>query len=152
VTQEIEYVRKHVLELPMNESPWSYLKGLFGDDCQLNPNHAHKRSVLDFSAAVKGIVAEVVEGFTEENIVYALQFLLFVLEQEGKKGFAEQTCRVLEQHDYIRTKYWKWRRGRTTGSNFDADADDRRIFPRISTSPEPTNSVLYAFYFNKLKS
>jgi hypothetical protein len=69
---EIEFVRGFVMKKPANESPWSYLHGLFGDDCRQNPNHSHKRSVLDFVDILKPLLADVLETFTAADTIHAL--------------------------------------------------------------------------------
>jgi len=97
---------------------------LFSDDCQNNPHHNFKRSALDFLQILKGIVSFVVNSFSLEHSAYSLQFLTFLLELEGKKGLAGRVFETLNEVDFIRERYWRWRKSRLQGENFSFDEHD----------------------------
>lgn len=145
VLREIQFCQKHIKENPTNESPWQYLKGLFSDDCQNNPNHNWKRSALDFLQTLKDLVASVVEGFSLEHSAYSLQFLTFLLELEGKKGLAARVLDTLIEVDFIRERYWKWRKSRLSGENFSFDQYDYQISSQL-----PSRSIgdfnMYSYF------
>nr|AZK16210.1 farnesyltransferase/type I geranylgeranyltransferase alpha subunit [Catharanthus roseus] len=117
---EVSYAVNAIISDPGNESPWRYLRGLYGKDTQS----------LSKDPQVVSVCLEVLAS--KSNFVHALNMLLDLLfhglrpSQElrdavsalnpdsgtSDSDLAITICIILERDDPIRQNYWKWRRNR----------------------------------------
>jgi protein farnesyltransferase/geranylgeranyltransferase type-1 subunit alpha len=96
-TSEIEYTLDKIKQVPANESPYNYIRGLIGDN---------KLQYSKFPV-IKELLLEIP---VEENNYHALALLLDIYEEEKNIEKFNQTIDKLIQLDWIRRKYYEWRR------------------------------------------
>jgi protein farnesyltransferase/geranylgeranyltransferase type-1 subunit alpha len=97
IMKEIEYTLDKLIQVPMNESPYSYIRGW------LNPTS----NILKYSE-IKSTLENIVGNYPECYHAYSL--LLDWYEQEGNKAKCSEIIDTLIDVDYIRAKYWAWRK------------------------------------------
>lgn len=100
--REVEFVKRAVKLAPMNQSAWSYLRGIV-------------RVSGVSMGSLKGLIQEYADLGKEGGVrsSYALDLLVDVLaEEEGGKGKAVEALDLLaEKYDPIRKNYWGYRKG-----------------------------------------
>lgn len=114
---EVRYCVDAIKQMPTNESPWRYLKGLFLDD---------QAAFVKDSLVTEACISEIVKN---PSNVPALGFLLDVVSAgfqptSGQSEMlrkvlptwvtsselADAVCIRLEKVDAMRCQYWAWRR------------------------------------------
>ena len=114
---EVKYCIDAIKQMPRNESPWRYLKGLFLDD---------QAAFLKDSLVSEACLSEILNN---PNNVPALGFLLDLVSAgfqptSGQREMlqkvlptwivqsklADAVCIQLEKVDSMRSQYWAWRR------------------------------------------
>ena len=115
---EVTYAVKAIIADPGNESPWRYLRGLYGKDTQ---------SLVEDPQVVSVCLGVLT---SKSNSVHALNMLLDLLchglqpSQELRDAvcalnpdsggpdsdLASTICIILEREDPMRQNYWNWRR------------------------------------------
>lgn len=117
---EVAYTVKAIINEPGNESPWRYLRGLYGKDTKS----------LTQDPQIVSVCLQVLKS--KSNFIHALNMLLDLLShglqfsQEIREAvcalspdsdsgttdsnLAITICTVLEREDPIRQNYWRWRR------------------------------------------
>lgn len=104
--REVEFTKRCIRQVPMNQSPWNYLRGI----CKKSgtPLAELKDFVMEF--ADLGKVEQVRSS-------YALDFLADILAEE--KGRKEEARAVLDllanKYDPIRKNYWEYRKALLVG-------------------------------------
>lgn len=98
---ELGYALDKIKAVPMNESPYSYIRGLF------NLPTKNKFKMIEFKQ-IKEEMKKIVESNTE--CYHAYSILLDVYEEEKSKENFDQTLDILVKIDFIRRKYWGWRK------------------------------------------
>jgi len=97
--QEIEYAFKYIRKAPNNQSPWTYLKGLF------------KGSRFDTVPSLKDTCLEFSKNYP--TCAHAVSLLVDIYEEEGTKeslNLALENCKRLEEVlAPIHAKYWIYR-------------------------------------------
>lgn len=117
---EVAYTVKAIINQPGNESPWRYLRGLYGKDTES----------FTEDPQIVSVCLQVIKS--KSNFIHALNMLLDLLShglqfsQEIREAvcalnadsdsgatdsnLAITICTVLEREDPIRQNYWRWRR------------------------------------------
>jgi protein farnesyltransferase/geranylgeranyltransferase type-1 subunit alpha len=96
IEKEIDYALTKIVDVPSNESPYNYIRGLVGDN---------KLSYSKYPA-IKKTLEEIP---VQENNYHALSLLLDIYEEEGSDRF-NSSIDLLIQLDGVRRKYYLWRR------------------------------------------
>ena len=99
IEKEIKYALEKIKECPVNESPYSYIRG-FITKC--------KYKYSDFSF-VKESLENIIANNKEDN-AYGLNLLLDYYEEEKNGEKFNETIEKLIKVDYIRKKYYGWRK------------------------------------------
>ena len=99
IENEIKYALEKIKECPVNESPYSYIRG-FITKCNF------KYSDFNF---VKESLENIIENNKEDNS-YGLNLLLDYYEEEKNGEKFNETIEKLIKIDYIRKKYYGWRK------------------------------------------
>ena len=99
VEKEIKYALVKIKECPVNECPYSYIRGFI-------TKYNFKYS--DFSFIKEFLESELKENL--ENNPYALNLLLDYYEEEKNKDEFNKIADKLKNVDYIRKKYYGWRK------------------------------------------
>jgi len=134
---EVDYTCKQIRLCTLNESSWNYLRGLFRD-----AGETSKRPVTEFPQ-LKAFAYEIFE--LQPKCRFALQFLAFYYEKEGKHELALLTLRVLKDLDYIRAKYWAFRMKTVARGNWQRDATDLKC-AKLLVRSNSEESVALAHY------
>ena len=138
--QEISYTCDRIRLNTQNESPWSYLRGLFQDDPA-----DKKRPATDFPQ-LKQFAFEIFA--LKPKCRFALQFLVFFYEQEQKHELTELAVLALKRLDVIRAKYWAFRLRTLRRGNWQRDDIDRKHV-RLLLSENSAQPTLLNFYRSK---
>ena len=102
---EINYALNKIKEVPNNESPYSYIRGL------INPI----KQITNF-AIIKETMQEIINLYPD--CYHAVSLLLDYYENENdqeeekNKEKCYELIDVLVNVDYIRKKYWLWRKNK----------------------------------------
>lgn len=94
---EVRYALDKIVQVPSNESPYSYIIGL------INPIS----EILKYPT-IKEIMLKIIERYEECYHAHSL-LLDWYIEEKNKGKCAEMFDRLIEI-DYIRKKYWLWRK------------------------------------------
>ncbi len=95
---EIKFALDKVKMVPANESVYSYIRGLL--------KHTNKR-ILDFPE-VKEVLDEVINDYPEAYHAMALLLDWYIEAKDIDQ--CEKVIEMLVRVDYIRRKYWLWRK------------------------------------------
>lgn len=97
IKEEINYALDKIKLCPMNESAYSYIRGFKIKDYKDYPE-----------------VKLTMEMITKENpeCYYAYSLLLDITIASGDKELSLKLLDILLEIDYIRRKYWSWRKER----------------------------------------
>jgi protein farnesyltransferase/geranylgeranyltransferase type-1 subunit alpha len=95
--KEIEYTLDKIIEVPCNESPYSYIRGW------LKPTS----NILKYNS-IKSTLENIIENYPD--CYHAFSLLLEWYEQEGNKTKSFEIIETLIKIDHIRAKYWAWRK------------------------------------------
>jgi protein farnesyltransferase/geranylgeranyltransferase type-1 subunit alpha len=97
INSEINYALNKIVEVPNNESPYSYIRGLLKPRCKIK-NYVK----------IKQTMEDIIEN--DKECVYAYSLLLdWYIEEKNKEKILD-IIDVLVKVDYIRKKYWLWRK------------------------------------------
>ena len=99
IENEIKYALEKIKECPVNESPYSYIRGYI---IKFNYKYA------DFNF-VKEELENIIKNNKEDNS-YGLNLLLDFYEEEKNGEKFNETIEKLIKVDYIRKKYYGWRK------------------------------------------
>jgi len=99
IEKEIKYALDKTKECPVNESPYSYIRGFI-------TKYNYKYSDFNF---VKESLENIIENNKEDNS-YGLNLLLDYYEEEKNGEKFNETIEKLIKVDYIRKKYYGWRK------------------------------------------
>ena len=99
VENEIKYALEKIKECPVNECPYSYIRGFI-------TKFNYKYSDFIF---VKEYLENLIDEYIEDNI-YGLNLLLDYYEEEKNENKFNETIEQLKKVDYIRKKYYGWRK------------------------------------------
>jgi len=97
IPKEIEYSLEKIKICPVNESVFCYLRGYI---------IKYNKKYLDYPLIKKTLL----ELCTEWNINHIFSMLLDIYEEEKNKEKCEECINKLIILDYIRKKYWNWRK------------------------------------------
>ena len=101
IEKEIKYSLNKIKENPINECPYCYIRGLINKS---------RFKYNDFKF-VKEEIEKIVEE--NENDSYGLNLLLDYYEGEQNKEKFEETIEKLIKIDFIRKKYYRWRKDKS---------------------------------------
>ena len=99
IENEIKYALEKIKECPVNECPYSYIRGFI---TKFNYKYA------DF-IFVKEFLENLINENTDDNI-YGLNLLLDYYEEEKNENKFNEIIEKLKKVDYIRKKYYGWRK------------------------------------------
>jgi protein farnesyltransferase/geranylgeranyltransferase type-1 subunit alpha len=102
IDDEIEYTLNKIALAPMNESPYSYLRGFFQP--QNNENKIYMKDFPNIKSSLEIIISEYPECY------HAYSLLTDVYLEEKNSSKCLEIIDNLIEIDYIRKKYWNWRK------------------------------------------
>jgi len=97
INSEINYALYKIKQVPFNESPYSYIRGL------LKPIS----NILKYSE-IKSTIEEIIKEFPEcyHAISLLLDWYIQIKDYKVSENLIDDLCKI----DYIRRKYWLWRK------------------------------------------
>ncbi len=107
--KELEYTLDKIQECPNNESSYNYIRGLFQIKSESENNCIFKFSEFPFLKATLESVSE-----KNPNVHHCLALVLDIELETKNKDKCSKIIDTLVELDYIRKKYWLWRKQNLT--------------------------------------
>lgn len=108
VKKEIKYSLDKIAEVPNNECPYSYIRGFIKES-------GHKFSdFAELEENLEKIISPHNSIFDKSNLTFVFSLLLDIYEELNDVQKCENIISTLVEFDYIRKKYWLWRKQKFT--------------------------------------
>ena len=108
VKNETKYSLDKIAEVPNNECPYSYIRGLIKESGYKFSDFAEIKENLEKIIANNNSISD------KSNLTFVFSLLLDIYEELNDVQKCEDMISTLVEFDYIRKKYWLWRKLKLT--------------------------------------